>query len=103
MESKPNMSKTESVRTLMMQGDPCMIGVLFSFAMKGEGKRMRTMQDQMQKWIKANNMTYRPERNRKERKHKRNKERMTEREIKELMGVCRPVYRRGKGGAFRQR
>ncbi len=40
MESKPNMSKTESVRTLMMQGDPCMIGVLFSFAMKGEGKRL---------------------------------------------------------------
>lgn len=101
MESKPNMSKTESVRTLMMQGDPCMIGVLFSFAMKGEGKRMRTMKDQMQKWIKANNMAYRSERNRKERK--RNKERLTEREIKELMGVCRPVYRRGKGGAFRQR
>ncbi len=85
----------------MMQGDPCMIGVLFSFAMKGEGKRMRTMKDQMQKWIKANNMAYRSERNRKERK--RNKERLTEREIKELMGVCRPVYRRGKGGAFRQR
>ncbi|WJQ11113.1 hypothetical protein QT237_02920 [Geobacillus stearothermophilus] len=62
---------------------------------------MRTMQDQMQKWIKANNMAYRSERNRKERK--RNKERLTEREIKELMGVCRPVYRRGKGGAFRQR
>ncbi|BAD74805.1 MULTISPECIES: hypothetical protein [Geobacillus] len=62
---------------------------------------MRTMKDQMQKWIKANNMAYRSERNRKERK--RNKERLTEREIKELMGVCRPVYRRGKGGAFRQR
>ncbi|WP_197071972.1 hypothetical protein [Geobacillus kaustophilus] len=46
-------------------------------------------------------MAYRSERNRKERK--RNKERLTEREIKELMGVCRPVYRRGKGGAFRQR
>ncbi|AWO73897.1 hypothetical protein C1N76_04465 [Geobacillus thermoleovorans] len=62
---------------------------------------MRTIQDQMQKWIKANNMTYHPERNRKERK--RNKERLTEREINELMGTYRPIYRRGKGGAFRQR
>ena len=87
----------------MMQGDPCMISVLFYFATKGEGKRMRTMQDQMKKWIKANNMVYRPEKNQKERKWKRNKERMTEREIKEMMGVFRPVYRRGKGGAFRQR
>ncbi|MED4922919.1 hypothetical protein P9743_01260 [Anoxybacillus geothermalis] len=64
---------------------------------------MRTIQDQMRKWIKANNMTYHPERNRKERKQKRNEERMTEREIKELMGTYRPIYRRGKGGAFRQR
>ncbi|WP_025950446.1 hypothetical protein [Geobacillus thermocatenulatus] len=64
---------------------------------------MRTIQDQMQKWIKANNMAYRPERNRKERKQKRDKERLTEREIKELMGTYRPIYRRGKGGAFRQR
>ncbi|KLR75317.1 phage protein [Geobacillus sp. T6] len=62
---------------------------------------MRTMKDQMQKWIKANNMAYRSERNRKERK--RNKERLTEREINELMGTYRPIYRRGKGGAFRQR
>lgn len=30
-------------------------------------------------------------------------ERLTDRDFKELMGVHRPTYRRGKGGAFRQR
>jgi hypothetical protein len=30
-------------------------------------------------------------------------ERLTESEIKDLMGVNMPVYRRGKGGALRQR
>lgn len=31
------------------------------------------------------------------------KEELTNEEIKELMGIDRPTYRRGKGGAFRQR
>lgn len=30
-------------------------------------------------------------------------ERMTDRELRELMGVNRPTYGRKKGGAFRQR
>lgn len=35
-------------------------------------------------------------------KNKR-KTRLTKREVLELMGTDRPTYRRGKGGAFRQR
>jgi len=31
------------------------------------------------------------------------KEQLTDDELKELMGIDRPTYRRGKGGAFRQR
>lgn len=31
------------------------------------------------------------------------KERLTDRDFAELMGVHRPTYKRGKGGAFRQR
>jgi len=34
---------------------------------------------------------------------KRQSERLTEAEIKDLMGMNMPVYRRGKGGALRQR
>uniref|UniRef100_A0A7U3YCT6 Phage protein n=1 Tax=Geobacillus sp. (strain Y4.1MC1) TaxID=581103 RepID=A0A7U3YCT6_GEOS0 len=63
---------------------------------------MRTIQQQLQKWMKANKM-FRTDKHKKEPKPKRFKERFTERELKELMGVNRPVYRRAKGGAFRQR
>ena len=63
---------------------------------------MRTIQQELKKWMKVNKVQQR-QNNKKARKKKRGKERLTEREIKELMGVGRPVYRRGKGGAFRQR
>ena len=64
---------------------------------------MRTIQQQLQKWMKVNKMMHRPIRNKKETKRKRPKEQFTERELRELMGTNRPIYRRGKGGAFRQR
>ncbi|MBY6269490.1 hypothetical protein [Parageobacillus thermoglucosidasius] len=64
---------------------------------------MRTIQQQLRKWLKANKVMYRANKHKKEWKQKRSKERFTERELKELMGVNRPVYRRAKGGAFRQR
>jgi hypothetical protein len=60
---------------------------------------MRTIQQQLQKWMRANKML-RTDKRKKE--PKPSKERFTERELKELMGVNRPVYRRAKGGAFRQ-
>ncbi|AXM88478.1 hypothetical protein B379_04290 [Anoxybacillus ayderensis G10] len=61
---------------------------------------MRTIQQELKKWMKVNKVQ---QRQKKARKKKRGKERLTERDLKELMGVGRPVYRRGKGGAFRQR
>jgi phage antirepressor YoqD-like protein len=64
---------------------------------------MRTIQQQLQKWLKANKVVHRADKHKKEPKTKRLKERLTERELKELMGVNRPIYRRAKGGAFRQR
>jgi hypothetical protein len=63
---------------------------------------MRTIQQQLQKWLKANRVVHR-DKHKKEHKTKRLKERFTERELRELMGVNRPVYRRAKGGAFRQK
>lgn len=43
--------------------------------------------------------------NRKEQRRKEMSvnEELTNEDIKELMGIDRPTYRRGKGGAFRQR
>ena len=64
---------------------------------------MRTIQQELKKWMKVNEVQQRKDKRKKASKKKRGKERLTEREIKELMGVGRPVYRRGKGGAFRQR
>lgn len=64
---------------------------------------MRTIQQELQKWMKINKVKQRKSKHKKVRKQKQRKERLTERDIKELMGVGRPVYRRGKGGAFRQR
>jgi phage antirepressor YoqD-like protein len=64
---------------------------------------MRTIQQQLQKWLKANKVMHRAYKHKKEPKPKRSKERFTEWELKELMGINRPVYRRAKGGAFRQR
>jgi len=46
---------------------------------------------------------HRADKHKKETKTKRLKEKFTERELRELMGVNRPVYRRIKGGAFRQK
>ncbi|OSX53653.1 hypothetical protein [Anoxybacillus ayderensis] len=62
---------------------------------------MRTIQQELKKWMKVNKE--RQNKRKKARKKKRGKEWLTERDLKELMGVGRPVYRRGKGGAFRQR
>lgn len=39
----------------------------------------------------------------KKQKKKRPKEELSERELKELMGINDRTYRRAKGGAFRQR
>lgn len=64
---------------------------------------MRTIQQELKKWMKVNKVQQRKDKRKKARKKKRGKERLTEREIKELMGAYRPIYRRGKGGAFRQR
>jgi hypothetical protein len=64
---------------------------------------MRTIQQQLQNWVKANKFMQRSNKHKKEHKTKRLKESFTERELRELMGVNRPVYRRAKGGAFRQK
>jgi phage antirepressor YoqD-like protein len=64
---------------------------------------MRTIQQQLQNWLRVNKVMHRADKHKKEPKTKRLKESFTERELRELMGVNRPVYRRSKGGAFRQR
>ncbi|AWP37785.1 hypothetical protein DXF96_00220 [Heyndrickxia coagulans] len=61
---------------------------------------MRTVQDELKKWKKNN----KPRKNKaRGRPRKRKSEHLSEREIKDLMGYYEPVFRRGKGGALRQR
>jgi hypothetical protein len=65
---------------------------------------MKTIQQELQKWLKVNQNMERAEKKKKRvKKKKKSKERLTVRDLKELMGINRPVYRRAKGGAFRQK
>ncbi len=56
----------------------------------------RTLKDQLKEWKREyQEVTRNPQ--------KRRRERLTERDIKYLMGMNRAVYVRGKGGAYKQR
>lgn len=48
-------------------------------------------------------LNYKPKRTKKKRKQKYYKEKLSRRDIEELMGVNRNVYKRGKGGALRSK
>ncbi|BAQ11322.1 hypothetical protein OXB_2851 [Bacillus sp. OxB-1] len=63
---------------------------------------MRTLQDQ----LKEKGLLHpagRAERELNTKTGGKQPERLTDRELRELMGVTRDVYRRGPGGAFRKR
>ena len=63
---------------------------------------MRTLQDQlMEKGLVQ--PAVRAEGNRNTKTRRKQEERLTDRELRELMGVNRPTYGRKKGGSFRQR
>jgi hypothetical protein len=65
---------------------------------------MKTIQQELQKWLKINQNMERATKNKKRFKKKKSpKEKLSDRDLKELMGINRPVYRRAKGGAFRQK
>ncbi|WP_195892072.1 hypothetical protein [Bacillus niameyensis] len=55
----------------------------------------KDLKDQLREWEKKQ------QKNRKPRKS--TKERFSESDLKSLMGVNRPIYGRGKGGAIRQK
>jgi hypothetical protein len=63
---------------------------------------VKTLQQGLSEWAKKNNFKVRKGKHRKEKKTKP-KEKLSYRDIQELMGIHKPVYRRGKGGSFRQR
>ncbi|QAS52394.1 hypothetical protein [Halobacillus litoralis] len=58
------------------------------------------LRDQLKRYKRKNNIqTPHPKKN----TPKKKKERMSHRDVEDLMGVNRPTYRRGKGGAMKQR
>lgn len=59
---------------------------------------MRTMQVELKKWQKKSGQSKNTVRGR---PRKRKSEHLSEREIKDLMGYYEPVYKRGRGGAWR--
>jgi hypothetical protein len=65
---------------------------------------LKTLQQGIKKWAKKNNMQSPQEAHPREKKtEQRPKEKLTDRDIRELMGMDKPTYRRGKGGSFRQK
>lgn len=59
----------------------------------------RTLREQLVDWKKKNMKGTRP--NRKLKNNRR--EELSFHDIEQLMGIRRPIYTRGKGGAYRQR
>lgn len=62
----------------------------------------RTLQDQLANWNKKHEKWNKTKQIRTNIKEKRNSEQFSESDIKELMGVNRPTYKRHKG-SFRQK
>jgi len=58
----------------------------------------KEFKDQLKEWKRQQRLMNHHSRNKPQ---KRRSERLTESEIKDLMGMNMPVYRRGKGGAWR--
>jgi len=63
---------------------------------------LKTLQQGLKKWSKKNNMKLPNEKTTKEPVH-RNKEKLSTKDIEDLMGTNMRTYRRGKGGSMRQR
>ncbi len=69
------------------------IGVLF--ILKREMGRMKVLKDQLREWKKQSNQV-------KKKNMKKQKEKLSTREIEDLMGMHRPCYERRRG-ALRQK
>lgn len=65
----------------------------------------RELKEQLKEWKQQHREVtgYGKKKKRRKKAEKGKSERLTEAEIKDLMGMNKPVYRREKGGALRQR
>lgn len=87
------MSKTESLRTLIIAQNHCaLIGVRFLFERRDGMKAKKNA---------AQNVGFKENSHRHARVSKKS-HRSLLRDLQNLMGVNRPTYKRGRGGAFRQ-
>jgi cytochrome c553 len=81
-----------------------LFGVLFILRKRGAG--MRTLKEQLHKWNKKNNVLKEQKKKKRKKKAfrpKQYKEKLSDRDLQELMGIYRPTYSRGRGGAYRQK
>lgn len=62
---------------------------------------MGTLQDELKQWANKNNFKHSEKKPNVQVKKK--KEKLSTRDLEELMGTRKPVYKRGKGGAVRQK
>ncbi len=88
------MSKTESLRTLIIAQNHCaLIGVRFLFERRDgmKTKKNATLSIDFKEKQPSSHKSI-----------EKKPQKLTERELENLMGVNRPTYKRGRGGAFRQ-
>jgi hypothetical protein len=65
---------------------------------------LKTLQQGLKEWAKRNNMKSPREKHKKENTTMQRKpEKLTNRDLRELMGTNMRTHRRGKGGSIRQR
>lgn len=84
-----------------MTAKRCMVGVPFLFSKKGETK-MKTLRAAFIKAGYKSMPTKRTDVPRNKCTRNRTQE-LSEKEIRELMGIYRPTYKRGRGGAFKSK
>lgn len=62
-----------------------------------------SLKEQLKEWKRQHQVKTPKKKRRRKAKNQGKFERLTESDIKSLMGVNRPIYTRKKGGAYRQR
>lgn len=88
------MSKTESLRTLIIAQNHCaLIGVRFLFERRDGMKAKKNV---------TLSIGFKEKQPSSRKSIEKKPQKLTERDLKNLMGIDRPIYKRGRGRAFRQ-
>lgn len=78
--------------------------ILSTKMLKGDMRMNKSLRDQLKDWKKQHGVSKRIiQKKRTSSNAKKKQERLSDKDLRELMGTDRPTYARGRGGAYRQK